>query len=81
MKHKMYLVVAISMLVYALPQLFVGHGLTLPTIFAVIWLLFALLIISAQLHFVLGVDEEMKQSLEQVHQMKKWRRTQIIKGR
>lgn len=56
-----YLICALGMLLYALPRLEVGDGLSLPTIFGVIWILMALLIIAAHLRIVLRVDNEKKQ--------------------
>ncbi len=55
-----YLVCAIGMLLYALPRLKVGEGLSLPTIFGVIWISMALLIIAAHLRIVLRVDREQR---------------------
>lgn len=51
-----YLICALGMLLYALPRLEVGEGLSLPTIFGVIWISMALLIIAAHLRIVLRVD-------------------------
>jgi hypothetical protein len=55
-KSILYLVCALGMLLYALPRLEVGDGLTMPTIFGVIWIGVALLIIAAHLRVVLRVD-------------------------
>lgn len=60
-KSMMYLVCALGMLLYALPRLEVGNGLSLPTIFGVIWISLALLIIAAHLRVVLRVDNELEQ--------------------
>ncbi|MEX1029304.1 MAG: hypothetical protein WDZ91_04560 [Paenibacillaceae bacterium] len=57
-KSILYLVCALGMLLYALPRLEVGNGLSLPTIFGVIWIGVALLIIAAHLRVVLRVDNE-----------------------
>jgi hypothetical protein len=57
-KSILYLVCALGMLLYALPRLEVGNGLSLPTIFGVIWIGLALLIIAAHLRVVLRVDNE-----------------------
>ena len=60
-KSMTYLVCTLGMLLYALPRLEVGDGLTMPTIFGVIWIGVALLIIAAHLRIVLRVDNEQKQ--------------------
>jgi hypothetical protein len=57
-KSLFYLCCALGMLLYALPRLEVGAGLSLPTLFCVIWISMALLIIAAHLRIVLRVDEE-----------------------
>jgi len=53
-----YLCLSVGMLIYAVPQLQVGKGLTLPTVFTVVWLAFALTIIAAHLFETLRVDIE-----------------------
>jgi hypothetical protein len=53
-----YLTCTLGMLLFALPRLEVGNGWTLPTIFGVIWIGLALLIIAAHLRVVLRVDNE-----------------------
>ncbi len=55
-----YLICALGMLLYAIPRLEVGEGLSLPTIFGVIWISIALLIIAAHLRIVLRVDSEQR---------------------
>lgn len=57
MRSIFYLSAALGMLIYALPRLDMGEGLTLPTIFGVCWIAMALLIIASHLRVVLRVDE------------------------
>ncbi len=76
-----YMAVALGMLIYALPQLEIGQGLTAPTIFGILWICLALLIIAAHLHELLGVDAEMKQRMAQVERMKAWQMEQAVQGR
>jgi hypothetical protein len=57
-KSLTYLISTLGMLLFALPRLEVGNGWTLPTIFGVIWIGLALLIIAAHLRVVLRVDNE-----------------------
>ena len=56
-KSMLYLCCSLGMLLYAIPRLEVGQGLSLPTIFSVIWIAVALLIIAAHLRVVLKVDD------------------------
>jgi hypothetical protein len=54
------LIFAAGMLIYAVPQLEVGHGYSLETIFAVAWLGLALTVIASHLHGLLKVDKEVE---------------------
>lgn len=56
-KSMFYLSFALGMLLYALPKLKMGEGLTLPSLFGVAWIALALLIIASHLRIVLRVDE------------------------
>ena len=56
-KSIFYLSCTLGMLIYALPRLQLGEGVTLPTLFGVSWIVLALLIIAAHLRIVLRVDE------------------------
>ena len=75
-KNLIYLVLAIAMLVYAVPQLEIGGELTKSTIFALVWLSFALLVIASNLHVILGVKEETKSRLASVKRMRTWQTEQ-----
>ncbi|WP_010272089.1 hypothetical protein [Paenibacillus senegalensis] len=77
----LYLSMALGMLMYAIPRLEVGNGFTLPTVFSIVWIGFALLIIGAQLHYILGVDEETRKELVKVKHMKKWQMQQVFEGK
>ncbi|AOZ93857.1 hypothetical protein [Paenibacillus crassostreae] len=68
--HVLYLLLALVMLLYALPMISLDSGNTWITIFGVCWVLFALLVIAAHLHVILGVDEEKKKALERIRQAK-----------
>lgn len=57
LKSMLGLALSIGMLVYALPRLEVGRGLTPETLFGVAWISMALLIIAAHLRAALRVDE------------------------
>jgi len=69
-KHVIYLLIALSMLVIALPRISIAGGMDWVNIFGIVWVLFSLLIIGAHLHFILGVDEEKKRALEAVRRAK-----------
>ncbi|MFE6072897.1 hypothetical protein ACFVQB_00295 [Paenibacillus sp. NPDC057886] len=69
-KHVIYLLIALSMLVIALPRISFAGGMDWVNIFGIVWVLFSLLIIGAHLHFILGVDEEKKRALEAVRRAK-----------
>ncbi|BCG58471.1 hypothetical protein [Paenibacillus sp. URB8-2] len=68
-KHVVYLALALAMLLYALPKLS-PDGPTPVFVFGAVWVAFALLVIAAHLHFIIGVDEEKKKRLEVVRKAK-----------
>ena len=80
-KNIAYMAAALGMLFYAVPKLDIGQGMTLPTIFGIIWICFALLIIAAHLHEILGVDEEERKERNRIKRMKKWQLEQLIRGK
>ena len=69
-KHVIYLLIALSMLVIALPRISFAGGMDWVNVFGIVWVLFSLLIVGAHLHFILGVDEEKKRALEAVRRAK-----------
>ncbi len=73
-KHVIYMLVALSMLLYALPQLSFQNGPGWVFGFGVVWCIFAFLVIAAHLHFIIGVDEEKHKQLEAVrrHKLEQW---------
>jgi hypothetical protein len=75
-----YLASALGMLLYAVPRLEIGGGWSMATTFSVVWIGFALLIIASQLHFILGVDREMKEELDRIKRVKRWRMQQALAG-
>lgn len=80
-KQILYVSLAAGMLVYAVPRLAIGGGFGIENIFGISWLCFALLIIAANLHEALGVDEEMRRELRKVKRMKRWQIEQKLLGR
>jgi hypothetical protein len=58
LQNFIYLIVAAGMLIYAVPQLHVGHGFRMETIFAVAWIGLALTVIASHLYVLLKVDQD-----------------------
>ncbi|ULO05880.1 hypothetical protein H1230_22905 [Paenibacillus sp. 19GGS1-52] len=73
-KHGVYLLVALAMLLYAMPKLSLANGPSWVFGFGVVWSIFAFLVIAAHLHFIIGVDEEKAKRLEAVrkHKLEQW---------
>lgn len=69
-KHLIYVVLAAGMLAYAVPRLAIGDGVSAESVFGVVWICFALLVIGANLHALLGVDAETRERLRQVKRMR-----------
>ncbi|MCR8634654.1 hypothetical protein [Paenibacillus radicis (ex Xue et al. 2023)] len=80
-KNIMYMGLALGMLFFAVPRLDIHSGFTLPTIFGIVWVFFALVIIAAHLHEILGVDDESKREMAKVRHMKKWQLEQMLQGK
>lgn len=80
-KHGLYIAVAAAMIIIALPRLDISGGWNLPTVFGVVWLCFALMIIASHLHQLLGVDEAEKERLEQIKRVRKHEMQQLFQGR
>lgn len=78
-KSVVFLSVALGMLIYAVPRLDMGEGASLPTVFGIVWMLFALVVIAAHLHQLLGVDEETKAELARVKLQARRDREQLVR--
>lgn len=70
LKHVLYLIIALAMLLYALPHISFSQGSGWVSAFGIVWALFALMVIGAHLHFLLGVDEEKRRALQEIRQAK-----------
>jgi predicted membrane protein len=55
----MYMGLGLAMLFYAIPQL-PGLSPSAAGVFSVVWLLFGILVIGANLYYLIGVDKERK---------------------
>jgi hypothetical protein len=64
------LILAAGMLIYAVPQLQVGHGYSLETLFSVVWLGLALTVIASHLHGLLKVDQEVEMQVKSMKRAK-----------
>jgi hypothetical protein len=71
---------AAGMLIYALPRLEIERLRSLPGIFAVVWTGFILLIVAANLHDWLGVDDAQKERLNQIKRLRKRQLHQVLTG-
>ncbi|MNI23602.1 hypothetical protein D3C73_771960 [compost metagenome] len=69
-KHVVYLILALAMLVYALPMISFDPGAGLVSVFGMVWSAFAFLVIGAHLHFLLGVNEEKQRALDAARRAK-----------
>lgn len=72
--YAIYMALALMMVLIAIPRLELGGGWTLSTVFALVWIGFALLVIAANLYTLLGVNEETQQQLDRIRLAKrrKW---------
>jgi hypothetical protein len=77
-KNTVYLCAALGMLLYAVPRIAMGGGFTAETVFGAAWICFALLIIAAHVHELLGVDAETRERVRQVKRLKQYRMQQRL---
>jgi hypothetical protein len=80
-KHLVYTGLALGMLAFAVPKLAIGGGLTAESIFGAVWICFALLIVAANLHTVLGVDTETRERMRHVKRMRSFQSERKIYSR
>lgn len=80
-KSAAYISLALGMLGYAVPRLEIGGGYSPASIFAAVWICFALLIVGAHLHDILGVEEETRERLRQIKRLKRRQTEQKLLGR
>ncbi|CAG7631088.1 hypothetical protein ACFQI7_17145 [Paenibacillus allorhizosphaerae] len=80
-KNLVYMAIALGMILYAVPRIDLSGGLTLPTVFGLAWIAFALLVVAAHLHELLGVEQETKRELVKIKRMKRWQLEQAVQGK
>lgn len=68
-RHVLYLLIAIAMLVYALPRLELSAPWSLMSVFGLVWLAFASLIVIANVN-VLIMSEEKRRELARIKKAK-----------
>lgn len=81
MKPIIYMGLTLGMLFYAVPRLDIQGGSPLAAIFGITWIAFALVIVAAHLHELLGVEEEAKRQISKVKRMKRWQLEKTIQGK
>ncbi|XEC96455.1 hypothetical protein AB6A23_07900 [Paenibacillus tarimensis] len=70
-RHALYASLAVTMIVVAIPRLDFGQGWTPAALFGAVWIIFALLVVAANLHALLGVDEQMQRELGRIRRAKR----------
>ncbi|MEK8126794.1 hypothetical protein WMW72_02625 [Paenibacillus filicis] len=80
-KNIVYMALALGMMAVAVPKIHLTDWTSLSTIFGVVWMVFALLIVAAHLHELLGVEEEKKRQLLRIKRMKRWQLQQAVTGK
>lgn len=80
-KNLIFIVLAFIMLLIAIPQFAAEKSSTQAIVFSVIWVFFALLVIAAHLHQLLGVDPSEQRRLEAIKKMRKWRMEQLLRDK
>ncbi|MNO94656.1 hypothetical protein D3C76_862790 [compost metagenome] len=68
--HFLYMLLALAMLIYAIPMISLNIENRWVSWFGVVWVLFAFLVIAAHWHVILGVEDEKKKALERTRQAK-----------
>ncbi|WP_054957039.1 hypothetical protein [Paenibacillus dakarensis] len=69
-KHFIYLLIALGMLLYALPSISFAGGFSWVSLFGAVWAGFALLVIASHLHILIGVDDAKQRALDEIRKQK-----------
>lgn len=70
LKHTLYLLIALGMLIYALPSISFADGFSWVSMFGAVWAGFALLVIASHMYILIGVDEAKEKQLEAIRKQK-----------
>jgi len=60
-RHVLYLLIALAMLVYAVPRLELSAPWSLMSVFGLVWILFALIIVTAHVNALVMNDEKRRE--------------------
>lgn len=71
-------IAALTILFYAVPKLPIHAAHSEASLFAAVWLCFALLIVAAHLYYLFGVDRQEEEAYRRVQRLKRWRMQQQI---
>lgn len=77
-KRFVYLILALTVLFYAIPKLPVHSTELSANVFATVWISFALIVIASQLYRLLGVDRDEEQAYQRLMRMKRWKMEQQV---
>ena len=80
-KPLLYICFVLGLLIYAVPRLPMGQGMTAATLFSVAWLVMMLILLAAYLHELLGADEEARKEAARIKKMKRWQTEQWMRGK
>lgn len=80
-KNIVFMGLALGMIAFAVPNIDLRAWTSPGTIFGVVWIAFALLVVAAHLHELLGVEEEQQRKLLQIKRMKRWQLQQAMTGK
>jgi len=69
-RHFIYLLIALGMLIYALPNLELSAPWSLMSVFGLIWIGFTLLVITANVNVLFFVSEEQREELARIKRSK-----------
>ncbi|MFV9511206.1 hypothetical protein [Tepidibacillus sp. LV47] len=78
LKSIVYFIIALASLFYAIPRIPLFQGDLSAQIFAVTWILFALLVVGAHLDQLLFLDEEKRKQLARIKKYQRLKKEQEI---
>lgn len=81
-RHLLYLLIALAMLVYALPRLELAMPWSRMSVFGLVWTLFALIIVTAHVNALLFMNNEKRKELARIKKAKAllWERKLLQKA-
>ncbi|MGM0880057.1 MAG: hypothetical protein ACQEXQ_03345 [Bacillota bacterium] len=81
-RHLLYLLIALAMLIYALPRLELNAPWDWTSVFGLVWVGFALVVITAHVNALLLMDDEKRKEMERIKRAKAllWERRLLQKA-